>query len=249
VLLILWQLERSMNIMYFVLSAAQLLRLIMQTSAHPRTAMLVNTLSQGLDDLWHFSLLLMIVMVGFILLGTAQFAGARSEFDTQFKAFEMVWEMLLGSMPQSGAIPSQLWTYDKLMMIYLMMYNFLCFMFMFNFIIAIICESYLAVTHAIKESEAEQEFFHDVAAVTVVSFKSFLWRWPPHRELVEKLKNLHKTRVSFIDMRAHFPGSFLTSKPYLNLVIKLKSLHKTRVSFINLRTVAPGSLLSSKPCL
>jgi hypothetical protein len=210
--------ERSMNILYFVLSTAQLLRLIMQTVAHPRTAMLVNTLSEGLDDLWHFSLLLMIVMIGFIMLGIAQFAGSRSEFDSHFKAFEMVWEMLLGSMPQSGAIPSQFWTHDKLMMIYLMMYNFLCFMFMFNFIIAIICESYLAVTHAIKESEAEQELFHDVAAVTVVSFKSFLWRWPPHRELVEKLKNLHKTRVSFIDMRALFPGSLLSSKPSVTLL-------------------------------
>ena len=214
--------ERSMNILYFVLSAAQLLRLIMQTAAHPRTAMLVNTLQEGLDDLWHFCLLLMIVMIGFIMLGTAQFAGARSELDSQFKAFEMLWEMLLGSMPQSGAIPSQFWTYDKLMMIYLMVYNFLCFMFMFNFIIAIICESYLAVTHVVKESEAEQEFFHDVAAVAVVSFKSFLWRWPEHRELLIKLKNLHKTRVSFIDLRALFPGSLLSSKPSVTLLYALQ---------------------------
>ena len=127
-------------------------------------------------------------------------------------------ELTCENFHQSGAIPSTFWTNDKLMMIYLMVYNFLCFMFMLNFIIAIICESYLAVTHAIKESEAEQEFFHDVAAVTVVSFKSFLWRWPPHRELVEKLKNLHKTRVSFIDMRALFPGSLLSSKPSVTLL-------------------------------
>ncbi|MFN9899359.1 MAG: hypothetical protein ACK55Z_11335, partial [bacterium] len=75
--------EDTMSIFYFILSAAQLLRLIFQTSSHPRTAMLVNTLSEGLDDLWHFSLLLMIVMIGFIMLGIAQFAGARSEFDSQ----------------------------------------------------------------------------------------------------------------------------------------------------------------------
>jgi hypothetical protein len=218
--------ERSMNILYFVLSAAQLIRLIVQTRAHPRTAMLVNTLSHGLDDLWHFSLLLMIVMIGFIMLGTAQFAGSRSEFASQFKAFEMLWEMLLGSMPQSGAIPSTFWTYDKLMMIYLMLYNFLCFMFMFNFIIAIICESYVTVTHAMKKSEAEQEFFHDVASVTVVSFKSFLWRWPPHGELVENLKKLNKTRVSFIDLRTLFPGI----NPH-----KLKSIVRHYRSFEHIR--------------
>lgn len=35
--------EQIMRNFYFVLSAAQLLRLIIQTSAHPRTAILVNT--------------------------------------------------------------------------------------------------------------------------------------------------------------------------------------------------------------
>jgi hypothetical protein len=76
-----------------------------------------------------------------------------------------------------------------------------------------------------------------------VSVKSFLWRWPSHRELVEKLKNLHKTRVSFIDLRTLFPGSLLSSKPYLNLVVKLKTLNKTRVGFIDLRSLPRLSTL------
>ena len=67
--------------------------------------------------------------------------------------------------------------------------------------------------------------FHDVASVAVVSFKSFLWRWPPHRELVDKLKSLRKTRVNFIDLRALFPGSSLcsepSSRPYLSLKLNL----------------------------
>jgi len=75
------------------------------TSAHPRTAILVNTLAQGIDDLWHFVILLAIIMCGFITLGTAQFAGERFEFSTPTKLFETLWEMLLGSMPQSGSIP------------------------------------------------------------------------------------------------------------------------------------------------
>ena len=44
-------------------------------------------------------------------------------------------ELTCENFHQSGAIPSTFWTNDKLMMIYLMLYNFLCFMFMFNFII------------------------------------------------------------------------------------------------------------------
>ena len=127
--------EYSMNVFYFVLSIAQLLRLIMQTRAHPRTAILVNTFVQGLGDLWHFMLLLLVALVGFIMLGTAQFAEQRNEFASGFKLFETLWEMLLGSMPQSGMIPSAFWTYDKLFMLYLLIYNFLSFMFMLNFII------------------------------------------------------------------------------------------------------------------
>jgi hypothetical protein len=198
--------EDTMSIFYFILSAAQLLRLIFQTSSHPRTAMLVNTLLESIDDLWHFMLLLMICLVGFIMLGTAQFAGERAEFSSHFKAFEMLWEMLLGSMPASGAIPSTFWTNDKLMMIYLMLYNFLCFMFMFNFLIAIICDSYLNVTHQCKIVEAEQEFLTDVYSVSVVTLKSFAWRWPPHLEMLEKLEKLKKKRVSLVEMRILFQG-------------------------------------------
>ena len=51
-----------------------------------------------------------------------------------------------GSMPGSGMIPSTYWSHDKLLLTYLMLYNFMCFKFMLNFILAIICESYLAVT-------------------------------------------------------------------------------------------------------
>jgi len=56
------------------------------------------------------------------------------------------------------------------MMVYLLLYNFLCFMFMLNFIIAIICESYLAVTAIVKNSEADQEFFTDIYSVIMVFF-------------------------------------------------------------------------------
>jgi len=56
------------------------------------------------------------------------------------------------------------------MMVYLLLYNFLCFMFMLNFVIAIICESYLAVTAIVKNSEADQEFFTDIYSVVMVFF-------------------------------------------------------------------------------
>jgi hypothetical protein len=154
--------EYSMNIFYFVLSIAQLLRLIMQTQAHPRTAILVNTFFQGLDDLWHFFLLLFVALIGFIMLGYAQFAEERNEFASGFKIFETLWEMMLGSMPQSGIIPSTFWTYDKLFMLYLLIYNFLCFMFMLNFIIG---WSAKCIFHAHMCRKNQSEHVHMRASV------------------------------------------------------------------------------------
>jgi hypothetical protein len=124
-----------MNVFYFIMSGAQLLRLIIQASAHPRLAILVNTLVEGIDDLWHFFLLLLIILVGFNLLGTAQFGGERSEFASGLKLFETLFDMLLGSLPESGLIPSSHWTHDKLFMVFVLIYNALGSFFMLNFII------------------------------------------------------------------------------------------------------------------
>jgi len=69
--------ESIMKIVYFIHATCALVRLIVQTSAHPRTAILVKTLLRGFDDLWHFLLLLSILFMGFLMLALAQFSGRR----------------------------------------------------------------------------------------------------------------------------------------------------------------------------
>ena len=89
-----------------------------------------------MDDLWHFVILLATILAGFIALGVSLFGSERSEFQNVSTLFETLWDMLLGSMAQSGPIPSSYWSFDPLMLIYCLLYNFICFMFMLNFIIA-----------------------------------------------------------------------------------------------------------------
>ena len=74
-------------------------------------------------DLWHFLILFIILNGGFIALGMAQFAGEKEEFDTIGSSFETLWEMLLGSMIESGEIPSSTWSANPLIMMYLIFYN------------------------------------------------------------------------------------------------------------------------------
>jgi len=92
-----------------------------------------------------------------------------------------------------------------LILIYLLLYNFLCFLFLLNFIIAIICERYLAVTAIVEKSEADQEFFTDIVSVTMMAIKSSLFRWPKHTKLIYQLSILKRKRVGYNQMRILFP--------------------------------------------
>ena len=100
------RLESLMATFYFFHATAALLRLIFHTSAHPRTAILVNTMIKAAGDLWHFVILFLVLNFGFIALGMAQFAPDKVEFSSPLRSFETLWEMLLGSMIESGDIPS-----------------------------------------------------------------------------------------------------------------------------------------------
>jgi len=42
---------------------------VLQTAAHPRTAILVNTMAHAAGDLWHFLILFVVLNAGFIALG------------------------------------------------------------------------------------------------------------------------------------------------------------------------------------
>jgi len=82
--------EKIMSYVYFLQATCALMRLIFQTSAHPRTAILVKTLRTGIDDLWHFLLLLAVLFVGFSVLALAQFSGSNENFSNFQNAFVML---------------------------------------------------------------------------------------------------------------------------------------------------------------
>ena len=69
--------ERMMQVFYFIHAMAALFRLIFQTSAHPRTGVLVNTMMKAAEDLWHFAILFFTLNFGFIGVGMACFGGER----------------------------------------------------------------------------------------------------------------------------------------------------------------------------
>ena len=85
--------ERVQQDFFSALATLQLLRLIYSTKAHPRTAILVETIIVGLNDLLHFALLFCVLVGGYIALGHAQFGWYRPEF--KVRAFSILGQMLL----------------------------------------------------------------------------------------------------------------------------------------------------------
>jgi len=82
--------EKIMSYVYFLQATCALMRLIFQTSAHPRTAILVKTLRTGVDDFCLFLLLLAVLFVGFLVLALAQFSGSNENFSNFQNAFVML---------------------------------------------------------------------------------------------------------------------------------------------------------------
>ena len=81
--------EENMKVFYFFTSVIVMCRLIAATKTHPRTAILVDSMINAADDLWHFVLLLAILLAGFVMVAVIQFGGSREEFANGFRAFEV----------------------------------------------------------------------------------------------------------------------------------------------------------------
>ena len=154
-------LEKQMAAFYYVMATAQLFRLIWQTEAHPRTALLVKTIRAGADDMLHFLVLCSIIIAGYLGLAHAQFGHSRVEFRDAEASFRTLWEMMLGSMLASGATGSQTWTNDVMLLFFQLTYIVLVFLILLNFIIAIVVEAYMKVKAEIEASHTEQSLWKD----------------------------------------------------------------------------------------
>ena len=164
-------LEYYMRIFYFVHVILCLMRLLTQTKVHPRLSMLVETISEAIDDLWHFFLLLMFVFGGFMLMGIAHFGSERAEFRNMQTAFQFLYEMMLGLFPPG--------CFDNVIFgVYILAFNFLVFFVMLNFIIAIIVDTYIKVAQVVKENEAESEFLIDAFSLVGMHSKRLYYGWP-----------------------------------------------------------------------
>eukprot|EP00930_Biecheleria_cincta_P090995 TRINITY_DN8047_c0_g1_i8.p1 TRINITY_DN8047_c0_g1~~TRINITY_DN8047_c0_g1_i8.p1 ORF type:complete len:1707 (+),score=239.26 TRINITY_DN8047_c0_g1_i8:19-5139(+) len=173
--------ETFMHLFAFFVSWAVLLRIMQLTSAHPRIAVLINTVVYGIDDFWHFLILFWLLFMGFCLIAKTLFGPEHHEFETYEETLKSQFLMCLGTVPDDFGTEMEF-------TIYVVVFNFVMFFLVVNFLLAIIVESYLRVKQDIEKTEAEQEFFTDMGAVMFTLAKRWRHAWPKARTILRVLE-------------------------------------------------------------
>lgn len=122
-----------------------LLRVIMCTALHPRLALLTGTIVKALDDLFHATLLIILLMGSFAGIATWRFGTIREDFSSLGTSFLTNFMMMFGNFPDDWT-GQEFWTpLTPELMVYTILYFLVVFLLMQNFLLAIVVEAYMAV--------------------------------------------------------------------------------------------------------
>jgi len=174
--------ERWCRMYGFVSGLTLLMRMIYATSAHPRVAVLVETVRRAIDDIWHALIIVAIVLVGFMFLGFSQF-GTMDDFSSVTLVFINLYSILVGGM-KSG-VPED----NFLVLFFIVLFSLVAFFLVINLVIAIIVEAYLKVRTKVEDLKADDEFFHDVGMTLLVLVKRRINGWPSDHKLLLALES------------------------------------------------------------
>jgi len=169
------------------------------TTLHPRLAILTETLSTVLDDLFHAFLLYAMLMLLMAAMANWRFGDSRDDFESLGHALGTQVQMMLG-----GDFPAD-WQQDAEITIWTLVFFILLMVFMLNFLLAIIVDGYVKVAKALEEQETEGNFFSDVAASIHSAYLRWAKGWPSLQLLAEWMADsLIERSVCFQDLEQLF---------------------------------------------
>merc|ERR1712096_158635 len=139
----------------YMLLVIVMVRLVFYLKMHPRVGILVRTLNECADDLFHFCVLFVFVLFVLSTLGCAIFGHTIPEVSSVGKAMHTAYSgFISGEMPDF----QKEWQFA----IYVMIFTLMVWACLLNFLLAIIVEAYLNAKKQVEEFEAEGNLFADV---------------------------------------------------------------------------------------
>ncbi|KAK3268096.1 hypothetical protein CYMTET_23385 [Cymbomonas tetramitiformis] len=115
-----------------------IIRLIIATGFHPRLALLTGTIKHSLDDLFHATILVMLILNGFASVGWWRFGDERDEFASLEVSICTLTEIAAGNFLEDWSETSELALFTSF-------YSITMFVVVLNFLLAIIVEAYMQV--------------------------------------------------------------------------------------------------------
>eukprot|EP00403_Amphidinium_massartii_P012110 CAMPEP_0178426596 /NCGR_PEP_ID=MMETSP0689_2-20121128/29315_1 /TAXON_ID=160604 /ORGANISM="Amphidinium massartii, Strain CS-259" /LENGTH=645 /DNA_ID=CAMNT_0020048285 /DNA_START=136 /DNA_END=2073 /DNA_ORIENTATION=+ len=182
--------QETHRLVAMCVSGAVLLRLIVATQAHPRIAILVDTLTLGADSLMHYLILLILIFSSFVSMGLLFFGGERKEFGSVQSTIE-----LLGSLMMTAEMPENTFQGKTGYVLFIICFIVIFFFLMLNFLLAIIVDMYSKVQDALDQLKTEQDVVVDIWACVEAWFWSWYFGWPKAKVIVQTLEAQSATRT------------------------------------------------------
>jgi len=186
--------DKRMSYFSYGLLCLVLFRFILATRNHPRLALMVLTIMNGIDDFFHFALLFGFVFCAFCALAVFQFGGSIKGVQDFPTAFTSQWQMMAAELPDDG-MPTFLFG------AYVVTFHFVVYYLLVNFLLAIVVESYMRAKAAAVEQQTEQNFFMDALDTLYVYFMGLIYRWPDRLTLANWLEDQHTFRITYSQLR------------------------------------------------
>jgi hypothetical protein len=187
--------ESSIEFFLNLVLIINIIRIIQCTSLHPRLATLAGTLFKAIDDLWHTSILVVLIVGCFAAVGTWRFGSFRQEFATMSDTISTNLSMMF------SASFFDRWDSTFELQVYTVLFLVIVYLLILNFLLAIIVDAFMDIRKHIVELEIEQEFFTDVISM-VLSYTLGKYRgWPSSKDLGLVLSQQKaKFNVGFVDL-------------------------------------------------
>mmetsp|Transcript_34686 Transcript_34686/g.77579 ORF Transcript_34686/g.77579 Transcript_34686/m.77579 type:complete len:1951 (+) Transcript_34686:60-5912(+) len=186
------------------------LRCLAATHTHPRIALLVETLKVGADDLWHFMVVFLPMMVCYAGIGSWRYGNEMSNMRTTMIALVTMWEALLD--PPGELSGSESWEFAFFAFVFFVVALF----FFLNFVLAIIVNSYVQVVEKQQQDPVDMNFAWDVYKIVSYNFHRVNNKWPGPRQVRDYVED-HMLGRSTIDVDELWKTEVFIAKGATNL--------------------------------
>jgi hypothetical protein len=156
----------------FCLIVVLFFRVIAMLDIHPRLGFVHRVAERCADDMMHFFLQFFIVILVLTFLAFWSFSQRRPEFSTMSWSLYVLFQYFAGDFNWDDT-PE-----DIRYISFLIIYVFVIFVMMVNFLLAIVVNAHSAVMDAVKDNETEQNVIWDLGDLVRYWVISKRYRWP-----------------------------------------------------------------------